>query len=149
MTANWVLVNKFAVTTFLYTVIRYCRLSGLSPFMGDNDSETLANVTAVEWDFEDEAFDVISEFAKDFIKKLLVKRPRLESTADLLSEQYLKNGYNWVSHVWNHFSFWDRVRYLPSNYRSVRRWQYGKLIGKHLWPTGQNQQLWGRWINID
>jgi len=62
--------------------------------MGDNDSETLANVTAVEWDFEDEAFDVISEFAKDFIKKLLVKRPRLESTADLLSEQYLKNGYN-------------------------------------------------------
>lgn len=45
----------------------------MSPFMGDDDSETLSNVTLGEWDFEDEAFDDISEDAKDFISKLLVK----------------------------------------------------------------------------
>ena len=50
------------------------RLSGLSPFMGDNDAETLSNVTLAEWDFDDEAFDDISEESKDFIEKLLIKR---------------------------------------------------------------------------
>lgn len=49
------------------------RLSGLSPFMGDNDNETLSNVTSATWDFEDEAFDEISENAKDFITNLLKK----------------------------------------------------------------------------
>ena len=51
-------------------------LSGFSPFMGDDDNETLANVTAVEWDFDDESFDIISDEAKDFISKLLRKNPK-------------------------------------------------------------------------
>lgn len=51
-------------------------LSGLSPLLGDNDNETLANVTAAEWDFDDESFDVISDQAKDFIAQLLVKNAR-------------------------------------------------------------------------
>ncbi|XP_054721731.1 myosin light chain kinase, smooth muscle-like [Uloborus diversus] len=54
-------------------VICYVLLSGLSPFMGDSDMETMANVTRAEWDFEDESFDDISDDAKDFISKLLVK----------------------------------------------------------------------------
>lgn len=49
------------------------RLSGLSPFMGETDVETMANVTVAQYDFDDEAFDSISNDAKDFIKKLLVK----------------------------------------------------------------------------
>lgn len=49
------------------------RLSGLSPFMGDSDNETLSNVTSATWDFEDEAFDEISDNAKDFITNLLKK----------------------------------------------------------------------------
>ncbi len=48
-------------------------LSGLSPFMGDSDLETMANVTRAEFDFDDESFDVISDDAKDFISHLLVK----------------------------------------------------------------------------
>ena len=48
-------------------------LSGLSPFMGDTDLETMANVTIAEYDYEDEAFDNISEAARDFIDRLLVK----------------------------------------------------------------------------
>ena len=41
--------------------------------MGDNDAETLNNVTLAEWDFEDEAFDEISEDAKAFIDELLIQ----------------------------------------------------------------------------
>jgi len=44
--------------------------------MGDNDNETLANVTSVSWDFDDEAFDEISEDGKDFITQLLKKNSR-------------------------------------------------------------------------
>lgn len=49
-------------------------LTGLSPFMGDNDAETFANITRADYDLEDEAFDAISNDAKDFISSLLVKR---------------------------------------------------------------------------
>lgn len=41
--------------------------------MGDNDNETLTNVTSATWDFEDEAFDEISDEAKNFISNLLKK----------------------------------------------------------------------------
>jgi myosin-light-chain kinase len=51
----------------------FFRLSGLSPFMGDTDLETMANVTIAEYDYEDEAFNNISSDAKNFIDKLLVK----------------------------------------------------------------------------
>ena len=51
-----------------------CRLSGLSPFMGDNDLETMANVTIADYDYEDEAFNNISDLAKDFVNQLLIKK---------------------------------------------------------------------------
>jgi hypothetical protein len=44
--------------------------------MGDNDNETLENVRVGTFDFDDDAFDEISEEAKDFIQKLLVKDKR-------------------------------------------------------------------------
>jgi len=55
-------------------VITYVLLSGLSPFMGESDSETFSNITQGIFDFDDEAFDTISEDAKDFISKLLIRR---------------------------------------------------------------------------
>ncbi|XP_066578757.1 myosin light chain kinase 2, skeletal/cardiac muscle isoform X2 [Amia ocellicauda] len=54
-------------------VITYMLLSGLSPFLGDDDNETLNNILSCQWSFEDEEFKDISEEAKDFISKLLVK----------------------------------------------------------------------------
>ena len=57
----------FLIVTFFF------RVSGLSPFMGDTDLETMANVTIAEYDYEDEAFDNVSKEAKDFIDRLLVK----------------------------------------------------------------------------
>lgn len=52
------------------------RLSGASPFLGDTKQETLANITAVSYDFDEEFFSQTSELAKDFIRKLLVKETR-------------------------------------------------------------------------
>lgn len=44
--------------------------------MGDDNNETLSNVNTAEWDFDDEAFDVISDEAKEFISQLLIKNPK-------------------------------------------------------------------------
>lgn len=55
---------------FLFVI--FSRLSGFSPFMGDNDQETLKNVAKGEWDFEEEAFNDISDEALDWIEKILV-----------------------------------------------------------------------------
>lgn len=62
-------------------VICYVLLSGLSPFMGDNDAETFANITRADFDFDDEAFDAISQDAREFISALLVKRKEKRLTA--------------------------------------------------------------------
>ncbi|KAH8390355.1 hypothetical protein KR200_010964 [Drosophila serrata] len=55
-------------------VICYVLLSGLSPFMGDTDVETFSNITRADYDYDDEAFDCVSQEAKDFISQLLVHR---------------------------------------------------------------------------
>lgn len=61
--------NKSVCTSVLFLF----RLSGLSPFMGDHDGETMTNILKVEYDFDDECFDEISDLAKDFIEKLLLE----------------------------------------------------------------------------
>uniref|UniRef100_A0A8B9J2S8 Myosin light chain kinase, smooth muscle n=1 Tax=Amazona collaria TaxID=241587 RepID=A0A8B9J2S8_9PSIT len=73
---------KFILFVLCLSVYSVPRVSGLSPFMGDNDNETLANVTSATWDFDDEAFDEISDDAKDFISNLLKKdmKSRLNCT---------------------------------------------------------------------
>ena len=47
------------------------RLSGLSPFMGDNDADTMSNVTAGCFEFHSPEFDSVSADAKDMITNLL------------------------------------------------------------------------------
>ncbi|NWU04979.1 DAPK2 kinase, partial [Cephalopterus ornatus] len=56
-------------------VITYILLSGLSPFQGETDAETLSNVVAGAYEFEERCFSQTSEMAKDFIRQLLVKEP--------------------------------------------------------------------------
>ncbi|XP_031978631.1 death-associated protein kinase 2 isoform X2 [Corvus moneduloides] len=55
-------------------------LSGASPFLGETKQETLANITAVNYDFDEEFFSNTSDLAKDFIQKLLVKDTRKRLT---------------------------------------------------------------------
>jgi hypothetical protein len=50
-------------------------MSGLSPFGGETDEETLRNVKASDWAFDADAFARASDECKDFIRKLLIKDP--------------------------------------------------------------------------
>ncbi|XP_045439895.1 myosin light chain kinase, smooth muscle isoform X1 [Pipistrellus kuhlii] len=83
----------YATDMWSIGVICYILVSGLSPFMGDNDNETLANVTSATWDFDDEAFDEISDDAKDFISSLLKKdmKNRLNCTQCLQHPWLMKD----------------------------------------------------------
>ena len=56
---------------FIYLSLH--RLSGISPFMGETDQETLKNVSGGEWDFDEDAFADISDEGLDWIEKILIK----------------------------------------------------------------------------
>uniref|UniRef100_A0A3B3RMP0 Myosin light chain kinase 3 n=1 Tax=Paramormyrops kingsleyae TaxID=1676925 RepID=A0A3B3RMP0_9TELE len=73
-------------------VITYMLLSGLSPFLGDNDTETMNNILHSNWDFDADAFENISEEAKDFIFRLLIpeKCGRL-SASGCMKHSWLNN----------------------------------------------------------
>ncbi|XP_060654761.1 death-associated protein kinase related [Drosophila nasuta] len=72
-------------------VICYVLISGLSPFMGENDIETMSNVTIAKYDFEDECFNGISPECLDFIAKLLVKDLSTRMTAaDCVKHKWLQ-----------------------------------------------------------
>lgn len=72
-------------------VICYILLSGLSPFQGATEPETLCNVTSAKWDFNAEEFESISVDAKDFISRLLVKDPgRRMSCRECLEHKWLR-----------------------------------------------------------
>lgn len=49
----------------------------MSPFMGETDVDTMTNVTLGKYNFDDDAFKMVSEKAKDFIRKLLQKDAKL------------------------------------------------------------------------
>ncbi|NWZ26128.1 DAPK3 kinase, partial [Asarcornis scutulata] len=68
-----------------------CRLSGASPFLGETKQETLTNISAVNYDFDEEYFSNTSELAKDFIRRLLVKDPKKRMTiAQSLEHPWIK-----------------------------------------------------------
>ena len=85
---------KYAVFPFvlllIWLFIYNCRVSGLSPFMGDTDLETMANVTIAEYDYLDEAFEKVSDLAKDFIDKLLIKEKEWVGNNTFLVDFVLK-----------------------------------------------------------
>ncbi|CAL9695483.1 unnamed protein product [Knipowitschia caucasica] len=73
-------------------VITYMLLSGLSPFLGDDDNETLNNILACQWNFEEEEFTDVSDEAKDFITRLLVKSKSWRMSAtESLKHPWLSN----------------------------------------------------------
>ncbi|KAK2728041.1 hypothetical protein QYM36_008498, partial [Artemia franciscana] len=76
-------------------VLAYVLLSGLSPFAGENDIETLKHVRACDWDFDEEAFAHVSEEGKDFIRRLLTKTKEKRMTAhECLEHPWLKGDHS-------------------------------------------------------
>jgi hypothetical protein len=58
-------------------IFLFCyRLSGISPFAGDDVMETYSNIGMCDYDFDCEEFDEISDAATDFIERLLVRKPK-------------------------------------------------------------------------
>ncbi|XP_073929401.1 myosin light chain kinase, smooth muscle isoform X3 [Castor canadensis] len=108
---------SYATDMWSIGVICYILVSGLSPFMGDNDNETLANVTSTTWDFDDEAFDEISDDAKDFISNLLKKdmKNRLNCTQCLQHPWLMKDTKNMEAKKLSK----DRMK----KYMARRKWQ--------------------------
>lgn len=108
---------SYATDMWSIGVICYILVSGLSPFMGDNDNETLANVTSATWDFDDEAFDEISDDAKDFISNLLKKdmKNRLDCTQCLQHPWLTKDTKNMEAKKLSK----DRMK----KYMARRKWQ--------------------------
>jgi len=72
-------------------IITYILLAGYPPFYGDNDTQLFEKIMNAEYDFDDECWDDVSDLAKDFIRRLLVKNPEERFTA----EQALQ--HDWIT----------------------------------------------------
>ncbi|XP_062564890.1 calcium/calmodulin-dependent protein kinase type II isoform X4 [Armigeres subalbatus] len=93
---------SFATDMWSVGVIAYVLVSGLSPFAGEDDIQTMANITIGRYDFLDEAFDTVSEEAIDFINRCLVK----EQKERINAEEALK--HKWIKR---------KPQYYPTNRR--------------------------------
>ncbi|XP_032931040.1 myosin light chain kinase 2, skeletal/cardiac muscle [Catharus ustulatus] len=86
--------EQVSYTTDMWSmgVITYMLLSGLSPFLGDDDTETLNNVLAANWYFDEETFESVSSEAKDFVSNLIIKDKSARMSADqCLQHPWLNN----------------------------------------------------------
>uniref|UniRef100_A0A8B9FMC3 Myosin light chain kinase 2, skeletal/cardiac muscle n=1 Tax=Amazona collaria TaxID=241587 RepID=A0A8B9FMC3_9PSIT len=86
--------EQVSYTTDMWSmgVITYMLLSGLSPFLGDNDTETLNNVLAANWYFDEETFESVSNEAKDFVSNLIIKdKSARMSASQCLEHPWLNN----------------------------------------------------------
>ena len=64
------------MTDVMTEMLSVLRLSGLSPFQDETDEQTLKNIIAMKYEFDERYFSTTSSMAKDFIQKLLVQDPR-------------------------------------------------------------------------
>ena len=70
-------------------------MSGLSPFAGEDDLDTLQNVKRCDWEFDEDAFASVSPEAKEFIQLLLQKQPQKRMTVhEALEHAWLKGDHS-------------------------------------------------------
>nr|XP_020663492.1 myosin light chain kinase 2, skeletal/cardiac muscle [Pogona vitticeps]XP_020663494.1 myosin light chain kinase 2, skeletal/cardiac muscle [Pogona vitticeps]XP_020663495.1 myosin light chain kinase 2, skeletal/cardiac muscle [Pogona vitticeps]XP_020663496.1 myosin light chain kinase 2, skeletal/cardiac muscle [Pogona vitticeps] len=114
--------EQVSYTTDMWSmgVITYMLLSGLSPFLGDNDTETLNNVLAANWYFDEEAFEGISDEAKDFVSNLIIKeKSGRMNAAQCLQHPWLNNLADKAKHVNRRL----KSQVLLRKYVMRRRWK--------------------------
>jgi len=71
-----------AIDMWATGVITYVLLCGYSPFMNDSDTALFAQIVKADFDFPEAEWSVISDHAKDFIRRLLVVDAKKRLTAD-------------------------------------------------------------------
>lgn len=131
-------------------IITYILLSGISPFRGVNDRETLTRIKEGRWEFDDR-WSYISEDGRDFIRKLLVYQidgrmdvktalrhswlnyaDRIPAEPYKIPSENLKNYYNLYRQVeildaklfqWGTASFFDKTIsfFTPKGCRCTQR----------------------------
>nr|XP_057903137.1 death-associated protein kinase 2 [Doryrhamphus excisus] len=106
-------------------VITYILLSGLSPFQGDTDEETLKNVLAMNYRLDTQHFSTTSSTAKDFIEKLLVKNPSDRLTA----EDCLR--HPWIKPI-------TRKQVANRNRSSINMKNFKKFNARRKWKMSYN-----------
>ena len=72
-------------------VILYIMLCGFYPFEGDNAEETFKLIENIDYDFEDEIFDLISAEAKDLISKILTPERERLTLEQVLEHPWISN----------------------------------------------------------
>lgn len=106
-------------------VITYILLSGLSPFQGETNEETLRNITVMNYEFVARYFSMTSSMAKDFIQKLLVKDPNDRMTA----EECLL--HPWIKPI-------TRTQVAKRNRSSINMKSFKKFNARRKWKMSFN-----------
>ncbi|OBS65971.1 hypothetical protein A6R68_05489, partial [Neotoma lepida] len=113
-------------------VITYMLLSGLSPFLGETDAETMNFIVNCSWDFDADTFKGLSEEAKDFVSRLLVK----EKSCRMSATQCLK--HEWLNHLPAKASGANvrlRSQLLLQKYMAQSKWKFYQDV-KDWWLFG-------------
>ncbi|XP_076011415.1 death-associated protein kinase 2a isoform X1 [Genypterus blacodes] len=78
---------------YMLMIIMLCsRLSGASPFLGETKQDTLGNISAINYEFDEEFFCHTSELAKKFISQLLEKdKIKRLTIQDALNHPWIKS----------------------------------------------------------
>ncbi|XP_034177401.2 obscurin isoform X2 [Osmia lignaria lignaria] len=135
---------SFSADMWSVGIVTYILLSGISPFRGNNDKETLLKIREGKWDFDDR-WTNISDDAKDFIRSLLMYNAerRMDVTAALahpwlayadkspadlykIPSENLKNYYKLYRDWYNNASCrtWFRRRKLNTAFEHPSRMVY-------------------------
>ncbi|KAM6223727.1 LOW QUALITY PROTEIN: myosin light chain kinase 3 [Rhynchocyon petersi] len=113
-------------------VITYMLLSGLSPFLGETDAETMNFIVNCSWGFEADTFEGLSEEAKDFVSRLLVKEKSCRMSAtQCLKHEWLNNLPAKASKPKTHL----KSQLLLQKYTAQRKWK------KHFYVVAAANRL--------
>ncbi|KAI7794310.1 myosin light chain kinase 2-like, partial [Triplophysa rosa] len=118
---------SFPTDMWTLGVVTYMLLSGLSPFLGDDDSQTLNNVLMCNWYFDEDAFEHVSAEARDFVSNLLIReRSGRLSAAQCLKHPWLNN----ISEKAKSSNIVLKSQVLLKKYMARRMWKV-KYHGNH------------------
>ncbi|XP_056305813.1 myosin light chain kinase 2, skeletal/cardiac muscle [Danio aesculapii] len=111
---------SFPTDMWTLGVVTYMLLSGLSPFLGDDDGQTLNNVLMGNWYFDEDAFEHVSADARDFVSNLLIR----ERSGRMSATQCLK--HPWLNNIFEKAKSSNIVlksQVLLKKYMARRMWK--------------------------